>query len=126
MSGIGLQSVRRLGVGALGLLAVTVPSARASAQEWSAPRAEVRLAFMNGRIKKAWDEGKVRPSRQASDEEFLRRVYLDTLGRIPTVQEAQAFLGAREQGKRQKLVEYLLNHPDFAKNFATQWTVLLL
>ena len=48
------------------------------------------------------------------------------LGRIPTIQEARAFLGTKEPGKRGKLVEYLLNHPDYAKNFATQWTVLLI
>ena len=32
----------------------------------------------------------------------------------------------REKGKREKLVTYLLDHPDFAKNFATQWSVLLI
>ena len=32
----------------------------------------------------------------------------------------------REKDKREKLIEYLLDHPDFAKNFATQWTVLLI
>ena len=58
--------------------------------------------------------------------EFLRRAYLDLLGRIPNVQEARAFLGTRENDKRGKLITYLLDHPDFAKNFATQWTVLLI
>ena len=67
----------------------------------------------------------IKPAKAASDEEFLRRVYLDMLGRIPNVAEANAFLHTRESDKREKLVEYLLNHPDFAKNFATQWTILL-
>jgi hypothetical protein len=48
------------------------------------------------------------------------------VGRIPNVQEANAFLQTRESGKRDKLVEYLLEHPDYPKNFATQWTVLLV
>src|SRR5439155_20388376 len=73
-----------------------------------------------------WEKAGVKPVRQANDEEFLRRAYLDLLGRIPNVQEARAFLATRETGKREKLVEYLLNHPDYAKNFATQWTVLLI
>ena len=77
-------------------------------------------------IQKAWEEAGVKPSRPATDEEFLRRAYLDVLGRIPNIQEAQAFLGSKEKGKREKLVEYLLNHPDYARNFGTQWTVLLL
>ncbi len=32
----------------------------------------------------------------------------------------------REKDKREKLVTYLLDHPDFAKNFATQWSILLI
>ena len=43
-----------------------------------------------------------------------------------TSRKRKAFLGTRETDKRGKLVEYLLEHPDFAKNFATQWTVLLI
>lgn len=77
-------------------------------------------------IEDAWKKAGVKPARIASDEEFLRRAYLDLLGRIPTVQEARAFLNTRESGKREKLIDYLLAHPDFPKNFATQWTVLLI
>src|SRR5256885_1141679 len=55
-----------------------------------------------------------------------RRAYLDVLGRIPSIDEATAFLGSREKGKRAKVVEYLLRHEDFAKNFANQWTVILI
>jgi hypothetical protein len=85
-----------------------------------------RLAFIDEMIQEAWDQGSVKPSRPATDEEFLRRAYLDLLGRIPNVEEATAFLRAKDPGKRAKLVEYLLNHADFAKNFANQWTVLLI
>ena len=79
------------------------------------------------------------PPKRAKDEEFLRRAYLDVLGRIPNIREANAFLNAadgkakakekdkdREGDKRAKLVEYLLSDPDYAKNFATQWKVTLL
>ncbi len=48
------------------------------------------------------------------------------LGRIPNIEEASAFLRSREKGKRAKLVEYLLKHEDFAKNFGNIWTVVLL
>ncbi len=83
------------------------------------------LAIDKG-IAEGWETAGVKPAKPATDEEFLRRAYLDLLGRIPNVQEARAFLGTKETDKRGKLVEYLLNHPDFAKNFATQWTVLLI
>ena len=68
----------------------------------------------------------MKPAKPATDEEFLRRAYLDLLGRIPDVQEARAFLQTKETDKREKLVEYLLEHPDYPKNFATQWTILLI
>jgi hypothetical protein len=97
-----------------------------AADEPATSRAEVRLAFIDDLIRQAWDAAKIKPSRPATDEEFLRRVYLDLLGRIPTIEEAQGFLQSRDPGRRQKLVEYLLDHPDYARNFANQWGVLLL
>jgi hypothetical protein len=85
-----------------------------------------QVAAIDKGIAEAWAAAGVKPAKPATDEEFLRRAYLDVLGRIPTVQEARSFLTTRESDKRGKLVEYLLNHPDYAKNFATQWTVLLI
>jgi len=81
--------------------------------------------FLDKMIREAWDEASIKPSKECTDEEFLRRAYLDALGRIPTVDEATSYLRSREKGKRAKLVEYLLKHEDFAKNFANTWTVVL-
>jgi Protein of unknown function (DUF1549)/Protein of unknown function (DUF1553) len=85
-----------------------------------------QVAAIDKGIAEGWDAAGIKPTKPATDEEFLRRVYLDLVGRIPTVQEARAFLGMKDHDRRGKLVEYLLNHPDFAKNFATQWSVLLI
>ena len=82
--------------------------------------------FIDKLIEEGWKKAGVKPSKPASDDEFLRRVYIDLLGRIPNVQEARSFLSTREGDKRAKLIEYLLDHPDCAKNFATQWTILLI
>jgi hypothetical protein len=87
---------------------------------------KTKLDFIDEMIRDAWEQASVKPSRPATDEEFLRRAYLDLLGRIPNIDEAAGFLGSREPGKRAKLVEYLLNQPDYAKNFGTQWKVLLI
>jgi hypothetical protein len=84
------------------------------------------VAAIDKGIAEGWAAAGIKPTVPAKDEEFLRRAYLDLIGRIPTVQEARAFLAMKEADKRGKLVEYLLNHPDFAKNFATQWSVLLI
>jgi len=85
-----------------------------------------RLDYVDAMLKESWESASVKPSKPASDEEFLRRAYLDVLGRIPNIREANDFLKAKDAGKRAKLVEYLLVHPDYPKNFATQWKVILL
>jgi hypothetical protein len=83
-------------------------------------------AFIDQAIEDGWKKAGVKPAKPATDDEFLRRAYLDLLGRIPNVQECRAFFETREKDKRDKLITYLLDHPDFAKNFATQWSVLLI
>jgi Protein of unknown function (DUF1549)/Protein of unknown function (DUF1553) len=49
----------------------------------------------------------------AADEQFLRRVYLDAVGRIPTADEAAAFLRDTSPDKRTKLVDTLLHSPGY-------------
>jgi hypothetical protein len=88
--------------------------------------ADSKSSYVDQLIEAAWKTTGIKPARDANEEEYLRRAYLDLLGRIPNVQEARAFLQTREKDKKAKLVSYLLDHPDFAKNFATQWTILLI
>ena len=56
------------------------------------------------------------PSRKSTDAEFLRRVYLDTMGILPTAQEAKSFLDDQSESKRNALIEQVLQHYD--KRFA--------
>ncbi len=53
------------------------------------------------------------PAPVADDTQFLRRVYLDLLGRIPSPQEARAFLADQSADKRARLIEQLLAAPEF-------------
>ncbi|MGH7170175.1 MAG: DUF1549 domain-containing protein [Gemmataceae bacterium] len=62
----------------------------------------------------------------ASDAEFLRRIYLDLTGAIPTTNEARAFLKDRAPGKRQALIERLLASPEHARHLATVLDVMLM
>ena len=58
----------------------------------------------------------------SSDAEFLRRVYLDVIGVIPSIQEAQTFLRDRTPGKREKLIDALLaRDADYAANWTPFW-----
>lgn len=65
------------------------------------------------------------PSELASDEEFLRRVYLDVVGHLPSVEEARAFLADPSPDKRARLIDALLEHEDFAKYWALKWGDIL-
>lgn len=63
---------------------------------------------------------------QASDAEFLRRVYLDFTGRIPTVEEARAFLADADTDKREKLIDKLLAGDEYAKRMSQVFHVMLM
>jgi hypothetical protein len=67
----------------------------------------------------------VAPSGLCDDAEFLRRVFLDLTGTLPTAAEARAFLADAAKDKRVKLVESLLDRPEFADLWAMRWADLL-
>jgi hypothetical protein len=67
----------------------------------------------------------LRPSELCSDEEFLRRAFLDLCGILPTPDEARAFLADRSPGKRAKLIDRLLERPEYADFWAHKWLDLL-
>jgi hypothetical protein len=62
---------------------------------------------------------------RTSDEIFLRRVYLDLMGRIPTLDEANAFLTPRTSDKREKLVKSLIGSEGYLAHQFTFWADLL-
>lgn len=72
------------------------------------------------------NQEKVEPSALSSDEEFLRRVYLDITGKIPTTEQALAFLDSKESNKRVKLIDELLASKDYGRHMADIWQALLL
>lgn len=65
------------------------------------------------------------PSNLSSDSAFLRRAYLDALGIIPTIDEARAFLSDSRSDKRARLIDELLQRPEFADFWAQKWSDLL-
>jgi hypothetical protein len=67
----------------------------------------------------------LQPSEPAGDAEFLRRVYLDVIGTLPTADEARRFLGDPRPDRRARLVDELLERPEFADYWALKWADLL-
>ena len=65
------------------------------------------------------------PAGLAADDEFLRRVYLDVIGELPTLEETRAFLADKSADKRARLIDKLLDRPEHAKFWALKWGDLL-
>jgi hypothetical protein len=64
------------------------------------------------------------PSPLSSDPEFVRRVYLDTIGLLPTLEESRAFLESKDPQKRARLIDALLERPEFSEVWATKFSDL--
>ena len=72
----------------------------------------------------AWESNKVTPADPASEAEFLRRVYLDLLGIIPTYDETTAFLNDTAPDKREKLIARLFDHPRYGLHQSDVWDMV--
>ncbi len=84
-----------------------------------------RYNFIDGHV---WDKLKrlgITPSMPASDATFLRRAYLAAIGRLPTPTEVRAFLADKSPEKRTKLIDALLQRPEYADYWANKWADLL-
>jgi hypothetical protein len=67
------------------------------------------------------NEPKVDPAPITTDVEFVRRVYFDLIGKPPTPEQFVAFVRDRSHDKRARLIDRLLNSPDWARNWARYW-----
>ncbi|HVP48735.1 MAG TPA: DUF1549 and DUF1553 domain-containing protein [Bryobacteraceae bacterium] len=65
------------------------------------------------------------PSALSTDREFVRRVYLDTIGLLPTLDESARFLDSKDPDKRARLIDELMARPEFAEVWATRFSDLL-
>lgn len=63
----------------------------------------------------------IEPSIVCTDQEFLRRVYIDAIGTLPTAEEASAFLADKDLMKRDKLVDALLQRPEYGMIWALKF-----
>ena len=108
----------------LSIATITVPYA-----QQVKPEAFAALAprnFIDERVLEKLRELNVPPSPICTDEEFIRRVFLDTLGVLPTAEETRSFVSAKTPSKRDALIDRLLQRPEFVDYWTYRWSDLLL
>ncbi|HEX4129308.1 MAG TPA: DUF1549 domain-containing protein [Pirellulales bacterium] len=88
----------------------------------SAPRRN----FIDEQVLDKLEALNIPPSPECNDHEFIRRATLDTIGMLPTADEAAAFAADRSPDKRDRLIESLLARPEFVDFWTYQWADLLL
>jgi hypothetical protein len=68
---------------------------------------------------------RIEPSALCTDEEFLRRVFIDIVGELPTVEDHRKFMGNLSTSKREQLIDELLGRKEFAELWVLKWAELL-
>ncbi|MBM3981141.1 MAG: DUF1553 domain-containing protein [Planctomycetes bacterium] len=88
-------------------------------------RAPAANNFIDTAVFAKQKEMQLLPAAVASDEVFLRRVYLDAIGTLPSPDEALAFLDSKDANKRAKLIDALLEREEFGYFWALKWADVL-
>jgi hypothetical protein len=94
---------------------VTLPYAASSQGEMEASN------FIDEKLALRWKELGLAPSPPCTDEEFLRRLFLDALGTLPTSEEARTFLADSRADKRARLIDAALQRPEFVDFWTLKW-----
>ncbi|HEY7155290.1 MAG TPA: DUF1549 and DUF1553 domain-containing protein [Gemmataceae bacterium] len=113
----------RFGIAALAVCWLAAP---AWADPASVEDARALAAKIDQLIAARWEVEKVTPAPMTEDGPFLRRLSLDTIGRIPSVSETRRFLDEADSDKREHAIDHLLDSPGYVTNFSNIWRDLLL
>ncbi len=74
---------------------------------------------------KKWKELGIAPSDLCTDEQFVRRVHLDITGSLPDAKTIRDFTADKDPKKRDKLVDALVESPEYSYFFANKWSDIL-
>jgi hypothetical protein len=91
----------------------------------AAPDLKATAAKIDELVNAKLAKEKITPNKPASDEVFVRRAYLDVVGRIPTLHETTEFLQSSDPDKRAQLIDKLLASDGYVQNFFNYWADIL-
>lgn len=81
--------------------------------------------FIDALVARQWERMRLSPSPLCTDAEFIRRASLDAIGTLPKPEEVRAFLASRDPNKRARLIDALLERPEYADYWSQKWGDLL-
>ena len=96
-------------------------SARGQAQLFQSATTVAPTNRIDGPVLQALSDAGIQPASNCTDSAFLRRVFIDVIGTLPTEDEARAFLEDLSPDKRTTLIDALLGRPEFADYWALKW-----
>ena len=102
------------------------PAEAAKAAKPTAPSPAAGAESIDRALRAAWLKESLTPAPKADDATFVRRVYLDVVGTIPTPDQASAFLASTDPDKRKKLVDALIASPAYAEHWMNYWDDVLM
>jgi hypothetical protein len=114
--------MRTLAIGVLAALVVSTGFAQDTATQ---PKLS-GSALIDHWIKAKWTEANLKPAARASEAEYMRRVYLDVVGQIPALDEAEKYLADKGYRKREALVEQLVKDDRYADHWADVWSGIIV
>ncbi len=94
--------------------------------DWTPPADWNPSRVVDRFLEHGWELKHVKPAQPADDATFVRRLYLDLAGRIPTAAERDQFLRDRRRDRREHLVDELLSGPDWPRHMAEVMDVVLM
>ncbi len=85
-----------------------------------------RKSYIDDLVLKKLQTLRIAPSDEATDQEFIRRAYLDACGILPTAREVENFLADASADKRSKLIDTLLEREEFVDYWTNRWADVFL
>lgn len=123
------ENSRTLAIGAVcvAMFAASAIAREASVSDSAATATAADLSTtIDSQLEATWAASGVTPAEGISDEAFVRRLFLDLAGRVPTLAERAAFLGDPQPNRRLLLIDRLLASEDYARHMADVFDVLLM
>jgi hypothetical protein len=114
--------MRTLAIGVLAALVVSTGFAQDTATEAKTSGS----SLIDKWVRAKWEDAKLKPAPRASEAEFMRRVYLDIAGQIPSLEEAEKFLTDKSSRKREALIDTLVKDERYAEHWAEVWSGIIV